>query len=502
MNTARQRPLQILVLSSFTPGDASVIEDFLFSFRNYSRHRYYYVFNPGILGEAPDLSRFDVILIFWSLYLLGPGLATSVKEKIRQADALKVLFRQDEYDSVRPFNAVMAELGAQVMCTCVPEEDHETFYPRALVPSLRAVYTVLTGYLPASLERVPLRPRVGRPVDIGYRSRVMPYYLGDLAREKWVLADRFGRIGPAHGFRCDISVREEDRLYGRQWVEFLNASRFALGSPSGASVVDFSGEIRRQTEAYLRAHPDASYAEARRRFFADVDGKVVIDTTSPRIFEAAACGSVLVLHEGRYGGLLVPDRHYIPVRKDYGNIDEVVRRMRDEALCEELAANAHRDLVASGRYGYRAFGRWFDGMLTRHADGGTRRPRRFATAFYAKNYLHGDERIVPFGSGFVVLPSRRLRWTIVRRLGPVVGFLIEDPVNFFEKGTLAAWICLTSRPARRLILGYLRDRTLRGTLRLHRLVEDLLKLRVVEEARRGRLRSRERFEVSATFDRA
>src|SRR5262249_17918826 len=160
----------------------------------HSRHDYYYVFDCGILDDGLDLACFDVILLFWSVGLLGPDLSDAARERIHRTRALKVLFLQDEYRDVRPMNAVMSELGIQVVFTCVAERDHATFYPTALIPTLEATYTVLPGYVPSYLETVAVEPRAARPLDIGYRSREVPYCLGDLGREKRIIADRFQAI--------------------------------------------------------------------------------------------------------------------------------------------------------------------------------------------------------------------------------------------------------------------------------------------------------------------
>ena len=197
----------------------------------------------------------------------------------------------------------------------------------------------------------------------------MPFYLGDLGQDKTVIAERFQALIQAQGLAGDISVLERDRLYGRRWVKFLRECRCVLGTSSGASVVDFTGEIRRACERHLALRPDASYPEVKARFFADADWKVVIDTVSPRVFEAAALGCTLVQHEGLYGGILRPDEHYICVRRDYSNTADVIDRVQDRGFCREMAKRTHRDLIVSGRYSFQAFARWFDGVLDKHVPG-------------------------------------------------------------------------------------------------------------------------------------
>ena len=420
-------PLKILVLSPFDGRDANVVRDFLFSFNAHSIHEYFYIFDCRILDRNMAFSFFDVILIFWSIYLPGSDLSESVQEMIRQSPALKVLFLQDEYRDVRVFNQIMNRLGIQIMFTCVAERDHTTFYPQELIPSLQATYTVLTGYVPTYLENYrPDYSQAHRPLDIGYRSRAVPYYLGDLAQEKRIVAERFQKISLEYGFTSDISVREQDRIYGNRWVKFLKASRFVLGTPSGASVIDFTGEIRRNCEEYLYLHPNATYEEVKQRFFAEMDWKVVIDTVSPRIFETAALCCTMVMHEGEYGGILQSGRHYISIKKDYSNLNDVIAQMRDKKYCSELSRNAYHDLIENGNYSYRTFAQRFDSILAKHINSFVRQRTITKTAFYVNNYLRYVEGIIPYGDRFFVLPFtslyKKVLWlnNILRKLAMAV----------------------------------------------------------------------------------
>jgi Glycosyl transferases group 1 len=503
------RPLKILILSAFDGGNANVIRDFLFSFRAHSRHAYYYVFDCRILDADTDFAQFDVILIFWSVYLLGPDLSEATRERIRRAPPLKVLFLQDEYRDVRPMNAVMSQLGVQVMFTCVAAQDHETFYPKALIPSLEATYTVLPGYVPTYLEAVSVDPHAPRSLDIGYRSREVPYYLGDLGREKRIIADRFDAIASEHGFRSDISVRERDRLYGRRWLDFLAASRCVLGSASGASVVDFTGEIRRNCERHLSLSPAATYEDVKQRFFADVDWRVVIDTVSPRTFEAAAFRCTLVQHEGGYAEILDPERHYIRVRRDYSNIQDVVDRMRDHAYCQRLAENAYRDLIASRLYSYQTFAAQFDRRLAAHVGHPAARRAVSALKFYTTNFIKHRQAIVPRRDRYTVLPSKKLALDIWRRclsrvprgrFGAVIDRLIDNPNDFFVKAYTSTRIGLGVGPLRALVTQYLKDPQLRRHASYDSMLNDLLKLDIIRRVRLGILRARQPFQLSVDFD--
>jgi hypothetical protein len=86
-------------------------------------------------------------------------------------------------------------------------------------------------------------------------------------------------------------------------------------------------------------------------------------TISPRHFEAAALGTSQILFEGNYSGLMQPYVHFIPLKKDFSNFDDVLRMYRDEAFRASIAANARRDLIESGMYTYQAFIADFDRAL-------------------------------------------------------------------------------------------------------------------------------------------
>ena len=74
------------------------------------------------------------------------------------------------------------------------------------------------------------------------------------------------------------------------------------------------------------------------------EDNVYYRTISPRHFEAAAFRICQVLFEGRYSGVLEPMVHYIPLKKDFSNIDEVIRRISRTPRC---AASSPKTRIAT-----------------------------------------------------------------------------------------------------------------------------------------------------------
>ncbi len=355
----------ILFLSSTANGFTATSHlEHIGGIKQHSRHKIYYHNFVYDIDPSFDFSRFDVIVIghnFWPEIL-----SAEQRAAIRAADAVKIQFLQDEYQFVRTINGYLEEMGINVMFTCVAEQDFEAFYPKKIMKSLVDVQQNLTGYVSDTLAN-PRNFKTGRrSVDIGYRSRVSPFFLGKLGYEKLEICEKFREISEQEGFSHNLSVREEDRIYGRDWIKFLQSTRVQLGTPSGASIVDMDGQIVDAELNFRRQHPHAGFSEFWEQHLKEHEGKLGIDTISPRVFEYAATGATMVMHEGYYGGHLEKDTHYISIKKDYSNISDVVGQISDHAYCKEIAANARKHLILSEAYSYRRFVEKFDEVVDKH----------------------------------------------------------------------------------------------------------------------------------------
>jgi hypothetical protein len=47
-----------------------------------------------------------------------------------------------------------------------------------------------------------------------------------------------------------------------------------------------------------------------------------------------------------------PMVHYIPLKKDFSNFDDVLAALKDDGLRRRITDRAYEDMIASGRYGY------------------------------------------------------------------------------------------------------------------------------------------------------
>ena len=351
----------VLMLYDHNETHVKTIAHYLESFYRHSRFQFSY-----LSSFAPcefDLDYFDAIVIHYSVRVCHTGhLSTSLARALRQHKGLKALFVQDEYENTGRTHQAIRDLGIGVVFTCVPQAEVAKAYPPALFPNTRFV-TVLTGYAPLDLDSLPAgRPLADRSILIGYRGRRIGYWYGDLGQEKLHIGQRMKEICDVRRLPCDIAWEESDRIYG-SWFEFLGNCRATLGTESGANIFDFDGELALAVQREQYVNPAITYEEIRERFLKGREGEIVMNQVSPKIFEAIAMRTALVLFEGTYSGVVQPNVHYLPLKKDFSNVDEVLTRLQDDAYVEAMTRRAYDDVIASGRYSYQAFVRQIDDVL-------------------------------------------------------------------------------------------------------------------------------------------
>jgi len=487
----------ILVLSSmYQYTHMSQMIEYLAAYKNYSRHNYFfhnfiYDFDPKTI----DFDRFDVIMMahnFWPM-----NLNEEQREALAKTKALKALFLQDEYQEIRNINKVMDEIGVDLMFSCIADKDFDIFYPKKRIKSLQAVYGVLTGYVSDAMTAPGMFQLYNKEYDVGFRSRVSPDFLGKIGHEKYRIASKFGSFAEEQGLVTNISVNEEDRLSGKNWIEFLQSCRTQLGTPSGSSVIDFDGKLMKTAASYRRAFPHVPFEEVFDAVLSRYDGKYGIDTVSPRTFEAAATGTAMVQLEGYYGGILEPGKHYIEIKADYSNMSDVVEQIRDAELCETIAKRAHADLIASEKYHFRAHVERIDKIFDAHLPKSRSMASPFVvdeTAFYHQMVWRHDQSFTMGAEGLIYLDTFKadelkaieLENDRLREL-PVIGQMLNRaggvPVKKMAKAKAALKLALKFPTFRSLLLRGLLPRGDR--LRPEAILKDILLLGIIKSVQSG-----------------
>jgi len=280
-------------------------------------------------------ARYDAVVILHSVFSNGRYLHGPLLDLVRRLRAPKAYFVGNEYKGMPEKMWFCEEVGVDLLVSQFTTEEPLRLY-RERLPGTTVVGIPNTGWDPELFAaRVPVEER---PIDLGYRAFENDVALGH--RERRELAERFLAAADGHGLKVDISLDPRDRLGERGWAEFLNLCKGQLGSEAGGDYFELTDETRNAVNAHRAERPDASFEEIWERFFRDYPNPVPGRVLSGRNVEAAGTKTVQLLLEGAYGGYLEPDVHYVPLRKDFSNLDEAIAKFRDESFCERLRENA------------------------------------------------------------------------------------------------------------------------------------------------------------------
>ena len=361
--------LNVLILYDHRSTFTNMVREHLESFSLYSDHCISYAaatisnFDPPTMV---DLTLFDVLIIHYSVRLCLNQLLPVYARAVEHFGGLRVLFIQDEYDNTEIERQWIARLGIDIVFTCVPQRFIHHVYPPDKFPKVEFI-NVLTGYVPLHFEDFVPKPLSQRKYVIGYRGRPPLSRYGDLGLEKSLIGQRMREACDERGIPVSIEWENDKRIYGPAWYQFLQDCRATLGTESGSNVFDEDGRIQRTVDRALANDPSLTYQALYAKYVAQHESRIRMNQVSPRIFEAIALRTALVLFEGEYSGIIKPDIHYIPLRKDFSNVDDVLSRLVDDEYLEKMIGQAYADIIESRDYTYQRFVEMVFQVISRRA---------------------------------------------------------------------------------------------------------------------------------------
>lgn len=343
------RPLRLLALTAFHDGNQTMSYQ-----RGYplqlARSPLFEVklCNLASLGRLDALSlswdlrfsRYDAIVLLHSVFSNSCFLTGRLLDLVCRARLPKAFFIGNEYKLMPEKMAFAEAIGAAVLVTQMNHPRTLAVY-RERLPACSVLHLPNTGIDPQ--DYTSDRPYDDRPVDLGYRGNGSVLYLGNDEREQ--LAAVFALSGPANGLTVDISTDPTQRYAPREWVDFLYGCKGQIGNEPGGDYFELTDATRKAVNALLATKPDAGLDEIHAAFFANYQNPVPGRIIGSRQIEAAATKTVQILFEGEYGGYLQPHIHYIPLKKDFSNLGEVIRQFRDKSEAERIRSAAYEQAM-------------------------------------------------------------------------------------------------------------------------------------------------------------
>jgi hypothetical protein len=352
--------------------DRGTIQEHLYSFKNYDNgNTYCYVNVEKSIPIYLNWINFDAV-IFHYTFLGGQRFIDEEKpwnNLIRNAKLLKgykIAIPQDEYDHTDRLNKFFRETGINSVYTCFTNQaDIDYAYPY-YKSGVKFFFQVFTGYIDEIRnEKLALNALSykNRPIDIGYRARKLPAYFGRHGQLKYELVDLFIRATESKDFVTDIkntqenSKKTKDKFtkLGNDWFDFLFTCKAIIGCEGGASLLDANGSIKNKVNAFEKLNPEADFDEIEKACFPEQDFNISCFALSPRHFEAVMTQTLQILVEGTYGNIFKPWIHYIPLKRDFSNLDEILATLKNPEKCQEIINNAYKDILLSRKYTYSSF---------------------------------------------------------------------------------------------------------------------------------------------------
>ncbi len=345
--------MKLIIAYSRNSTQVTTTYEYLTAFKKYWPGDVSYI---HVTNEASIWKNFegcDVLLHNYCARLCFDGyVSESYKEAVRNFTGVKVLSVQDEYDRTDALKAAIKDLDFDIVLTCVPEDQVELVYPGEEFRDVKFL-TVLTGYIDEpEVISGPRRALEERPNVVGYRGRNIGLRYGQLGFDKYEIGRRVAIYCQDHGINHDIAMEDADRIYGPQWSEFIRSCRTMLGSESGSNVFDFKGHFEESLKGIDCKSSEAQEILAKLR---SVEKSFNIGQISPRVFECAQNYTPMILYEGRYSDIIEPNQHYLPLKKDHSNIEEIFQAVERIDDLERMATRTYEHLVGSGRYSYSSF---------------------------------------------------------------------------------------------------------------------------------------------------
>jgi hypothetical protein len=299
----------------------------------------------NLLGFYQSLRKIGEYLLIVILHsATGDNMSILLKaaEWFKKRRGKLVVFIGNEYNLLADKIKFIRSVEADYVCSQLPFEAACWLYGDCTRSKILAIPHALNPklYYPD--------PCSNRTIDVGFIGHLYHTSIGDMERTN--LIQFFQRNGNRFGISCDIRTQ---RLPREKWAQFLRICKGILGAESGTYYLDRTGQVFEDVKKYVKTHPDAFYEEVFENFFKGRSSPFSGKAISSRHFEPIGTKTCQILIEGEYNGILKADEHYVAVRRDLSNIDEVIRRLRDDSYRKAMVDRTYEYIMSSHTYRHR-----------------------------------------------------------------------------------------------------------------------------------------------------
>lgn len=293
---------------------------------------------------ALKILKYDLIVLLHSTNSNSIKLTKAVQRVLRFRRGKLVLFVGNEFKNLHNKREMIRYLKAEYVASQLPLEPAQWLYE----DTGANIFTMPHALNPEEFR--PTTPHANRYIDIGVRSAEYPWYLGDQERN---LTQKAFELFKNYQMTLDISFSPEKRFDRPGWANFLNNCKGTFSTESGTSFLERDDKTRLAVNAFLEKYPDATYEDVFERFFQNYKNPVSGKLVSSRHMDAIGTKTCQIMFPGEYSGILKAWEHYIPLEKDFSNIQEAVSLFKDDKFRQDMVDRTYEYVLAEHTHSHR-----------------------------------------------------------------------------------------------------------------------------------------------------
>jgi hypothetical protein len=230
----------------------------------------------------------------------------------------------------------------------IPNHEFTKIYPNS--SKFSSYFQVLPFYIEKQKISNYYKSFENRDLDLVYRAWAAEPWLGQVARDKLNML-QVQDLLKTHSFKIDLSCSPDKQLENSDWLRLLASSKWTLVTPGGSSITDPDGDLRNlYIESGLPNKDIEDFDLAYEKLeFNKLDFSLDLSVITPRILEAAICGTALIAFPSRYNDKLLPGVHYFALNRDFSNLNLLIEVLNDIEVWNYYRANL-RELIFQDDY--------------------------------------------------------------------------------------------------------------------------------------------------------
>ena len=286
-----------------------------------------------------NIQKFDLVIILHSAIGDNVKLIQPYKNYLLNRKGQVLSFLGNEYSLMKEKKKFLSEIEVDYIASQLPEM------------AFRSVYSDMNAKLIAAphalQQKFYIPPMHKKKFDISFVGARYPLFIGD--NERNTLIDYVSKETPY--FNNNISIGKNKNMPRHMWKELLQNSRATVGAEAGTYFLDSEGELMEKAKSFENENPDCTLEELIQEIFEKtpikyINGKAI----SSRHFEPIGTKCCQILLEGTYNGILKEDEHFIGVKKDYSNFDEVIEKYKNPRKRKEIVDSAYDHVITHHTY--------------------------------------------------------------------------------------------------------------------------------------------------------